>query len=460
MTALYLRIRLSFIFIFAASSLFGQQNYQLSQLVDAAIKYYPILKQKEALFQASKASVNEVQHSFLPQVKLSDQLNIGTDNSIAGSFFPLGITPSTSGGIRASNKNQSTLGTVGVVYAEYELYNFGLNKSKLLAAKSIADLQLSDLQREQYLLSLQVAKLYLNIMQVQYKLQADRQNVNRYDSIFNVIKAITLSGLRPGADTSLAKAELSKAHISFNNTQLYLLQLKEQLFLFTGIPSDQILIENANYVSFQIPDFANVYNENSINPLIDYYNKKHSVNISNEQVIKKSYLPKLSFEGSYWARGSSIQYNDAYKSLNTGFDMQRTNYLVGVAISYNLLNGLYRKDKLKINRYQTQASDFELEQQKNQIHSALIQANIAMNVTKLNLRELPTQVKSATDTYLQKIAQYRAGVISLIDLTNAAFVLYRSQIDWLETINDFYNAALDKATANGDLTDFVKNFKY
>ena len=83
-----------------------------------------------------------------------------------------------------------------------------------------------------------------------------------------------------------------------------------------------------------------------------------------------------------------------------------------------------------------------------------------MNVTKLNLRELPTQVKSATDTYLQKIAQYRAGVISLIDLTNAAFVLYRSQIDWLETINDFYNAALDKATANGDLTDFVKNFKY
>ena len=297
-------------------------------------------------------------------------------------------------------------------------------------------------------------------MQVQYKLQADRQNVNRYDSIFNVIKAITLSGLRPGADTSLAKAELSKAHISFNNTQLYLLQLKEQLFLFTGIPSDQILIENANYVSFQIPDFANVYNENSINPLIDYYNKKHSVNISNEQVIKKSYLPKLSFEGSYWARGSSIQYNDAYKSLNTGFDMQRTNYLVGVAISYNLLNGLYRKDKLKINRYQTQASDFELEQQKNQIHSALIQANIAMNVTKLNLRELPTQVKSATDTYLQKIAQYRAGVISLIDLTNAAFVLYRSQIDWLETINDFYNAALDKATANGDLTDFVKNFKY
>ena len=238
------------------------------------------------------------------------------------------------------------------------------------------------------------------------------------------------------------------------------MQLKEQLFLFTGIPSDQILIENANYVSFQIPDFANVYNENSINPLIDYYNKKHSVNISNEQVIKKSYLPKLSFEGSYWARGSSIQYNDAYKSLNTGFDMQRTNYLVGVAISYNLLNGLYRKDKLKINRYQTQASDFELEQQKNQIHSALIQANIAMNVTKLNLRELPTQVKSATDTYLQKIAQYRAGVISLIDLTNAAFVLYRSQIDWLETINDFYNAALDKATANGDLTDFVKNFKY
>ena len=58
------------------------------------------------------------------------------------------------------------------------------------------------------------------------------------------------------------------------------------------------------------------------------------------------------------------------------------------------------------------------------------------------------------------MAQYRAGVINLIDLTNAAFVLYRSQIDWLETVNQYYNALLDQATAKGNLNEFIKNFKY
>ena len=460
MTAFKKVSRLLILLIFLANSIFGQQTYQLAQLVNAAIKYYPVIKQKEALYNASIASAREVQHSFLPQIKISDQLNYGTDNSIAGSFFPLGITPSTSGGLRSVNNNQPVLGTAGVIYGEYEFYNFGLNKSKVNTAKSIANLQLSDLQKDQYILTLQVAKLYMSLMQVQFKLQADQQNVNRYDSIFKVIRAITLSGLKPGADTSLAKAELSKAQISLNNIKGNLLQLKEQLFLLTGLPSSQIEIEIGKFLSIKIPEISNNQIDNSVNPLLDYYDKKKRVFKDNEQVIKKTYLPKFYLEGSYWARGSSIQYNDAYKNFNTGFDFQRTNYLLGVAVTYNLFNTVYKNDKLKINKYQLAASDFEYLQQENQIHSAIVQANNAIATSKLNMQELPTQVKSANDTYLQKMAQYRAGVINLIDLTNAAFVLYRSQIDWLETVNQYYNALLDQATAKGNLNEFIKNFKY
>jgi outer membrane protein TolC len=460
MTAFAIKGRLAIILLFVAASVFGQQNFQLSQLVDAAFKYYPIIKQKEALYKASNASLNELKHSFLPQIKLSDQINFGTDNSISGSMFPLGITPSSSGGIRASNNMQSVLGSAGVVYAEYELYNFGANKYKVSEARSTSNLQLSELQRDKYLLSLQVAKLYLTLIQIQLKLQVDNQNVNRYDSIFKVIRAITISGLKPGADSSLAKAELSKAKISLNNTKRIYSQLKEQLFLYTGIPPDQIAIENSKFLSFQIPEIDNSLTDIISNPVIEYYKNKRNVLILNNQVINRTYLPKVSIEGSYWARGSSIQYNDMYTSLRNGFDFQRTNYLIGVSVSYNLLNVLYRRDKLKTNKYQKEAVDYEIIQQENQMKSALAQSIISIGTSKLNLHELPVQIKSANDTYLQKIAQYRAGVISLIDLTNASFVLYRSHMDWLETLNDFYNAALDKATAEGNLNDFIKNFKF
>jgi outer membrane protein len=181
--------------------------------------------------------------------------------------------------------------------------------------------------------------------------------------------------------------------------------------------------------------------------------------LANENLIKKSYLPKILLAGSSWARGSSIQYSDQYKSLANGLGYQRFNYALGIAFTYNLFNGIYKKDKLAINRYQLQASEYELQQQKLALNSSVNQANNALQTTMDNLRELPVQLKSAEDTYQQKLAQYKAGLISLIDLTNASFVLYRSQTDYIETLNDWYLAQLDKAASTGNLIPFIQTIK-
>jgi outer membrane protein len=73
--------------------------------------------------------------------------------------------------------------------------------------------------------------------------------------------------------------------------------------------------------------------------------------------------------------------------------------------------------------------------------------------------ELPTQSHAAMDVYLQKVAQYKAGLITLIDLTNANFVLYRSQVDFAQALNDWYTANLLKAEATGKLDLFIQLIK-
>ncbi len=439
---------------------FSQRYSGLQKLVEASKENLPILKQKQSLINAARANVTDVKHSFLPQVKFSEQLNISSDNSLAGSFFTLGITPSTSAGVRPTANMQAATGNMAVLYSEYELVNFGLNQSKLANAQAYVDLQKSDLQKEEYLTSLQVARLYFNSMKSKFRLEADKQNVNRYDSIFRVITALTASGLKPGSDSSLAKAELSKARITYYQTLGYLNQLKEQLAYFTGIPVANINIDSSSQ-SFLVhtPIPINLLPDSSGNPLIEYYNKRKNVYIANENLIKKSYLPKVLLAGSMWARGSSIQYNDAYKSLETGLGYQRYNYAIGVAFTYNLFNGLYRKDRLAINRFDMEASDFELKQQVAAVNSASLQADNALLTTSTNLNELPVQLNSAKETYQQKLAQYRAGIISLIDLTNASFVLYRSQTDYIETMSDWYLAQLDKSVATGKLYQFIQTIK-
>ncbi|MBS1513065.1 MAG: TolC family protein [Bacteroidetes bacterium] len=434
------------------------KTLSLQNVIDSALRYLPVLHQKQALIDAAHAGIQDVQHSFLPQTRFSEQLNLASANSLAGSYFTFGVTPSTSGSIRATNNAQVETGNVAVVYSEYELYNFGLNHAKLNTAHAYADLIAADAEKEKYQVTLQLAQLYLNILRQQSKLANDQQNVQRYQDIYTVIRALTLSGIKPGGDSSLAQAELSRAKISYNQTAGTINQLKEQLSYYTGIAPSALLLDTLHTSNVTASNNL-LFTDTVHHPLIDYYIKRKAIYTANELLIKKTYLPKIILAGSVWARGSSIQYNDKYTALTNGLGYQRYNYATAVAFTYNLFNGIYKKDKLAINRYLLQASDDDLQQQKLFITAADRQADAAMQTITNNLKELPVQLQSAQDTYNQKTAQYKAGIISLIDLTNAAFVLYRSQTDYIETVTDWYQAQLNKAAATNNLIPFIQTLK-
>lgn len=435
------------------------KSYSLQNLIDSASHYLPVLQQKIALANASKAVVTDAKHSFLPQLKFGEQVDVGSANSIAGTYFTFGMLPSTSGSIRNSNNLNTVTSNVAVLYGEYELVNFGLRDARVNSSRAYVDLAEADVKKEQYFLNLNIAKLYFSLLKNQLRLKADEQNILRYQAIYNVITALTASGIKAGSDSSLARAELSKTKINYNQTLGIINQQKEQLSYFTGIPSANLLVDTLALSISSKPTDIHFAPDSSSNPLVDYYIKQRDIVLANQRLIKKSYLPKIMLAASSWARGSSLQFNDQYKALTNGLGYQRFNYAVGLAFTYNLFNGIYKKDKLAINRYQLQASEFDLQQQKLALNAAASQADKALQTTMANLQELPVQLEAATATYQQKLAQYKAGIISLIDLTNASFVLYRSQTDYIETMNDWYLSQLDKAAATGNLSQFIQTVK-
>jgi len=455
-------IAIAFILLFISTfSVCAQtNNYTLTQLIAASKNYLPSLLQKQALINSAQAEVTDVKHSFLPKLYIGDEINIGTDNSLAGSYLPNIIVPSVSSGVTADNNSKGATGNIASFYGDYQLVNFGLHNAQINNAMSYVDFDKADFQKEFYLAKLQICQLYFQLLQSQYQLSVDTENINRYQNIFNVIHALASSGVKPGADSSLAKAELSSAKISYNQTLGKVAQEKEQLAYFTGIISSQLNIDTLQgNINVDALNALNIPMDSTNNPLIDYYAKQKDIFLTQQKVISKSYLPRVSLDVSSFARGSSIQYNDDYKSLSTGLGYQRFNYIAGIGISYDLFNGIYKRDKLSVNSYQIKASDYVLQQQKLALQSASLQADEAINTAEANLKELPNQTKAAMDVYSQKVAQYKAGLITLIDLTNASFVLYRSQTDYIEALNDWYKAKLYKAEATGNLDLFIQTIK-
>ncbi len=437
-----------------------QTNYTLSALVDSATKYFPELQRKNAQLAAANAVVADARTLYLPSLKLNEQVNISTDNSLAGSYLSFGMIPSTSAGVRAENNSGATTGNIGILQSQFDLIDFGYRKAQINRARTYVDLQQADLQKEQYYLKLQIARWYFLLLKSQAKLKADAENIKRYASIFNVIKAVTESGIRAGSDSSLAKAELSRTKITYNQNKGQVEHCKIQLAWLSGIEVEKISIDSAALKNVRTNTiFLSGATDSTLNPLLDYYKQLKNIAVANEKLIAKSFLPKIVLTAAGWARGSSIAFNDQYKSLGNGLGFQRFNYLAGFSFQYDLFNGIRKRARLTTYKFETAASDLALQGQQLSLQTATRQANNAILATENNLAELPVQLTAAQDTYSQKIAQYKAGIINVVDLTNAAYVLYRSMNDYAETLGDWYLAQLDKAVATGNLDAFIQAIK-
>src|ERR1022692_1376564 len=117
-----------------------QKNYSLSDFVDSALRHMPVLLQKKALVDAAKAGITDARHSFLPTAFVGDELTLGTDNSIPGSYLSYGIIPSSSSGVHPSNDYQSALGNIAIFQSQYELVDFGLKNAVKKNAEAYANL--------------------------------------------------------------------------------------------------------------------------------------------------------------------------------------------------------------------------------------------------------------------------------------------------------------------------------
>jgi outer membrane protein TolC len=463
---------ISYLLLLPTLSLYAQntgQSYALPALIDSAQRHLPVLLQKKALIEAARSGVTDARHAYLPASIVGDEVLAGSDNAVPGSYYSFGLIPSVSSGINPSNNYQAAGGNIGFLFNEYELVNFGLKKATVHQAEAGLDLSQADLAREVYLLKWQIGKLFLDIRKYQFQLGIDSQNVDRYQTLYKVIQAVTRSGIKPGADSALAMAELSGARTLYNNTYGQIRQLYAQLGFLTGIAINGIRVDTSGTEgNLANPGLAGAMGNYPLplsdssaaaNPITDYYIKQRALYLQTEDLVKKSYLPKILLTGITWARGSSIDYQDNYKSIPSGWGYERFNYLAGVTLQYNLFNMVHRKDKAAIARHDEEASVFDLQQQQLSLQNVGNKAEEGIRTALRNLNEIPIQIGSAQDAYAQKTAQYRAGIINLVDLTNAGFVLYRSQSEYVQSVSDWLLSNLDKAGANGNLDLFIQSIK-
>jgi|HubBroStandDraft_1064217.scaffolds.fasta_scaffold12707_4 outer membrane protein TolC len=435
--------------------------YSLTDLVDSANRHLPLLLEKQALVESAKAGITEARHSFLPQANAVEELSVGSANDLTGPYLPVpGVIHPIGGGIDPANNYQAITGNMASLYGQYDLITFGLKDAKVAGARAFAGLSQADLEKQRYLVKWDIARLYFNILSRRYQLAVDQEDIRRYESMYSISRALTASGVNPGVDSSLARAGLSRIRVSYNNALGELHRLQDQLVYLTGIPNPEIAMDTSSATSREYPLTGLIGDTTTaVNPLEDYFAKQKQQYDAETQLARKSYLPRVVLGAGGWIRGSSVQYSNNYESGAEGLGYQRMNYLAGVGITYDLFNGIHRRDRINVLNQQAQAAGYALQQQQLELHNQQVQADESIRTARANLDEAPAQLQAASDAYNQKLAQYKAGVINLVDLVTAAFELTQAQTGYIQTLNQWYTASLDKAAATGNLDLFIQTIK-
>lgn len=456
----------TFILILHAINSFAQTKtiITLKQAVDSALLNYPELKAKQLLVESAKSNLSDAKNQRLPSLKLSDQVDLGTANSLDGPYFPMGIIPSTSGSIRPENTTVGFSGTVGVAYMEYELYNFGLNAARIASAKSLLNTNNADYDRESYLLQYQIAQVYFNLLRYKLLTDVQQRNIDRYRILSGYIKAYTGSGIKAGVDSSVANAEISKAKIQYIQTLAIYNKLKSEFMFYTGVKNTAFDVDTGVYhlsegMINQMKSNVMGNTVGSNNPLLAYYKAKSEYAYSQQKLEKKSYLPKLNLLGAAWTRGSDLTPDDAYGNINNGFNYTRYNYLGGLALTYNIIDIVHQKDKAAIFGYQAQSEEQQMQLQQTALENQLQQADIDIQAALDRMNEIPVQLKAAQDAYSQKTAQYNAGLANIAELTDASYLLFSAETDQVGATTDLLNTLLQKAITNNTLNVFLNQFK-
>ncbi|MFN8344066.1 MAG: TolC family protein [Spirosomataceae bacterium] len=426
--------------------------------IEATLTHYPTLAAQQSALEVIRANAQAVHDNRLPNVRLHDQLNIGTANGLSGSYFSLGLIVPTSGGRRAENRSDLASGNIALASMDWEVYNFGRFKAEDQLARTDIIVGESALDREQFQLRQWVITTYLDLLQLNQQLKIEQRNLARADTVRRIITNLVRNGIKPGLDSSLVMVAVSKAKLTYWKLLENYQQTLVQLATLTGRPAGQLQIDTTFRLetALNLPSLSEADNNH---PFLKYRENIARRQNAEIEVIRKSPLPRISLLTAAWARGSSIDVENNYGPLGKGLLYTRANVLVGAAFTVNLTDFRRSLHRIQMQRFRLQEANHQWAAEQVQLRNVMTAADSVMAVLQLELRELPVSLRSATDAYNSRLSRYNSGLENILEITDALQLLASVEKEYVLTQIRAVKVHLQKACATNHFDAFFSLFR-
>lgn len=270
-------------------------------------------------------------------------------------------------------------------------------------------------------------------------------------------RVLTKTGIKAGVDTALFLSELSKAKVDLINNERE--RQVRQILLAQLIVSNDLPTPLDTAFLNHLPASINNSDTSFANhPAIQYQQNLYQLSKSKEDVLKKSFLPKLNVWGTTFARGSGFQPDGSIKTFD-GLAMNRFNYGAGVQLVFPIMKYGEVKKQLQQQNLLSAASQEKINESKWQLATQQKIALATFNNSILVANETQQQLKSAEYAFNAMQIRYNTGLVNYADLMQAQYNLLKAELDHKKSYWDAWKALLLQAAVQGDETIFTNAIK-
>jgi outer membrane protein TolC len=436
------------------------QVLTLRQALETAVANYPSIKAKGQYLRASQQTVAQAKAEALPNAVLSAQQDYGTVNGQNGPLYGLGGFGVSSSGIPLPNQSWSAaFGALYLANVNWDFFAFGRLRQRIRSAETAVQRDRLDQAQEIFQHKVRVAGAYLNLLAAQRLRRSQERNLQRADTLRGVVLRRAQNGLIAGVDSSQANAEVSGARLGLIRSTDWENEKANDLAYLMGqpVPGGGFVLDTV-FIT-RVPGMAEA-GAATEHPLLSFYKSRVQVSDRQAAYLNTFKYPTFSAFGIVQTRGSGFKpaYNSdqtAYtKDYLEGIKPTRTNYLLGIGVTWNLTALLRYKHQVAAQQAVSAALQHEYEQMQLQLQTQSDLADRKLHNAYAAFNEAPVQVKAASDAFLQRSVLYRNGLTNIVDVAQTLYVLTRAETDRDIAYNNVWQALLLKAAAAGDFNVF------
>jgi outer membrane protein len=425
------------------------ETLTLAQIVSTSLRHYPSVRISQAEVRRAAAQITNARTAYLPKLDVIAGVNRGSRNVVLGLLLPSQVIAPISGTQLGTNSLDSAWGSTAGVLVSWEPFDFGLRAANVNVAEASRARAEAGVIRTTLELSTLSADTALTLLAAEQTEIAAQAAVDRAADLERITDALVRAELRPGAESSLARAEYAAAEAQLIRARQAVGQARAALAALLGDHAEQISIARERLLTLPGPPPSE--QDLAANPLIREQDAAVTEVRARLRAIDRSYFPRFSVQGTSYGRGTGALRNGTLLGGANGLAPSVQNWAVGITVDFSALDLPSIHARHNEESARLEAEQAREQQEKIDLQSKRDQALVAYQGARDLAQTTPAAIEAARAAMQQSRARYQSGLGSELEVADAQRDLAQAEIDDSLARLGVWRARLAVYAVNGDI---------